>query len=154
MKTVSLTELESQNGQEIGISEWIEIPQSMIDRFAEATLDDQFIHLDPVRTKAETFLDGTIAHGFLTLSLSSKMAMQCLPKIENSLMVFNYGCDKLRFISPVYAGSRVRGRYIQTNIDHKSANQIIVHHTLSIEIEGETRPALVAEWQTMYFMAS
>ncbi|MCJ8322970.1 MAG: MaoC family dehydratase [Rhizobiales bacterium] len=153
MKTVSLTELESQNGQEVGISEWIEIPQSMIDRFAKATLDDQFIHLDSARARAETFLDGSIAHGFLTLSLSSKMAMQCLPHIKNSVMTFNYGCDKLRFINPVYAGSRVRGRYLQTKIERKSDKQLIVHHTLTVEIEAKTRPALVAEWQTMYFMA-
>lgn len=148
MKTISLSQLEAQNGQNVGTSDWYEITQDMIDRFAKVTMDEQFIHIDPVRAKAEGPFGGTIAHGFLTLSLASKMST-CLSGLENMALMVNYGCDKIRFISPVPAGARVRGQFVQTKVEQKTDKQIIIHHTLTIEIEDQDKPALVMQWLGM-----
>ncbi len=147
-QTISLEQLEAQNGEQAGLSDWILIDQNMINQFAAVTLDNQYIHTDPERA-AKTPFGGTIAHGFLTLSLTSQMATQCLPQVDGAVMSINYGCDKLRFISPVPSGSRIRGRYIQTKIEKKPHNRIIIHHNLTVEIEGADKPALIADWLTM-----
>lgn len=151
-QTISLEQLNNQNGQQVGLSDWIEISQAMIDEFANVTQDLQFIHIDPERA-AKTPFGGTIAHGFLTLSLTSKMAEDCLPVVENTLMTVNYGCDKLRFITPVRAGSRIRGRYVQTKIEQKPNNSLIVHYQITVEIDGSDKPTLVANWLTMLAFA-
>ena len=109
-REISLSEVQSLIGQEVGLSSWITVDQTMIDAFAGATNDHQFIHVDPVRA-AETPFGGTIAHGFLTLSLLSAMNYDCLPKIREQQMGINYGFEKVRFLSPVKCGKRVRGPF-------------------------------------------
>ncbi|MBL1422149.1 MAG: MaoC family dehydratase [Alphaproteobacteria bacterium] len=150
-KSISLPQLENQNGQHVGTSDWIDVNQTMIDEFAEVTHDKQYIHIDPIRA-AKTPFGGTIAHGFLTLSLSSKMS-KCLPKIENSIMTVNYGLEKLRFIAPVPSGSKIRGHFKQLKLETKSANQRLIHYELTIEIENHPKPALIAELITMIALA-
>lgn len=150
-KSITLAQLENQNGQHVGTSDWILVSQTMIDEFAELTQDKQYIHIDPVRA-AQTPFGGTIAHGFLTLSLTSKM-IECLPKVENSIMMVNYGCEKLRFISPVPSGSKIRGSYKQLKVDKKPNNSIVIHHELTVEIDGQTKPALIAQWLSMLAFA-
>ena len=135
-------------GGEPVFSDWIEVTQERIDAFADATLDHQFIHVDVERAKAETPFGGTIAHGFLTLSLlphlSSTMPSQ-LPRLDGVLMGINYGLNKLRFINPVPAGARIRASAVVTDVALKG-NAVDQTRTMTVEIEGEERPALVAEW--------
>ena len=109
--SVNLSDYASRIGEEVGVSEWIEIGQQMIDEFAHTTLDDQYIHVDPARA-ADSPFGGTIAHGFLTLSLLSRMAFDALPAFENSTMGVNYGFNSLRFLTPVKSGACVRGRLL------------------------------------------
>lgn len=146
-KSISFAQLENQNGQHVGTSDWILVSQTMIDEFAEVTQDKQYIHIDPIRA-AQTPFGGTIAHGFLTLSLTSKM-IECLAPVEGTIMMVNYGCEKLRFISPVPAGSKIRGTYKQLKVDKKPNNRALIHYELTVEIEGQSKPALVAHWLTM-----
>jgi acyl dehydratase len=110
-REISLSEVEGLVGTELGLSDWMEVPQSRIDKFADATDDHQFIHVDPERA-AETPFGGTIAHGFLTLSLLSAMNYNCVPRVREQTMGINYGFDKVRFMAPVPAGARVRGRFV------------------------------------------
>jgi acyl dehydratase len=110
-REISLSEVEGLVGSELGLSDWMEVPQSRIDKFADATDDHQFIHVDPERA-AETPFGGTIAHGFLTLSLLSAMNYNCVPRVREQTMGINYGFDKVRFMAPVPAGARVRGRFV------------------------------------------
>ncbi len=105
MREISLTEVEGLVGTEVGISEWITVDQPMIDLFANATHDHQFIHVDPERAAAESPFGGTIAHGFLTLSLLSAMNFDCVPKIREQTLGINYGFDRIRFMSPVKAAA-------------------------------------------------
>jgi acyl dehydratase len=135
-------------GTELGISGWHVVSQDMIDRFADVTSDHQFIHVDPVRA-AETPFGGTVAHGFLTLSLLSRLGQEAIPPIEGRVMGVNYGFDKVRFPSPVKAGARIRGRFALGGITPRSANEMLLHYQATIEIEGETKPAVSAEWLTL-----
>ncbi len=135
-------------GQEIGVSDWITVDQPMIDRFADATGDHQFIHIDPVRAR-ETPFGGTIAHGFLTLSLAPLMRDRAhLPQIDGVKMGINVGCNKVRFLSPVRSGSRVRGRFVLRAFEQKAPDRWQETADFSVEIEGAERPALIAEWLT------
>jgi len=147
-REISLTEIMDLVGKEIGVSEWIDVPQSRIDTFADATDDHQFIHLDPVRA-AETPFGGTIAHGFLTLSLLSAMNYASVPKVREQIMAINYGFDKVRFMAPVPAGARVRGRFIIEAARFRGTGMLLVTYTVTVEIEGGRKPALVATWQTI-----
>lgn len=143
------TATESQQaliGTEIGVSDWITVDQEMIDRFAETTLDDQWIHVDPERAAAETPFGGTIAHGFLTLSLASRMAYDCMKMLPGQTMGINYGLNKVRFLSPVRAGSRVRGRFVLKAVTPRGTDKLMRENTLTIEIEGTDTPALIADW--------
>ena len=133
-------------GKEIGVSNWIEVDQTRIDRFAEVTLDDQWIHLDPERVKDETPFDGPIAHGFLTLSLASRFFYDVVPDLPGAVMGINYGFDKLRFLAPVVSGSKVRGRFVLADLQSKGKTDLVLAHDMTVEIEGETTPALVARW--------
>jgi acyl dehydratase len=135
-------------GQEIGVSAWIEVTQDMIDRFAALTHDRQFIHIDPVRA-AETPFGSTVAHGFLTLSLLSVMAYDAVPSLEGSAMGVNYGFERLRFVSPVKPGSRVRGRFALREIVERSPAELMLRVGATVEIEGQDKPALVADWLTL-----
>jgi acyl dehydratase len=118
----------------------------MIDQFAETTFDTQWIHVDPERAAAETPFGGTIAHGFLTLSLASRFAYDCFPMLPGQVMGINYGMNKLRFLMPVRAGARLRGRFTLQKVTKRSATDLLRENLLTIEIEGEKTPALVAEW--------
>lgn len=146
---ISLDDLKSRTGQEIGVSSWHVIDQSQIDRFADVTGDRQFIHVDPERASAETPFGGTIAHGFLTLSLLSAMGQEVLPVLRNRTMGINYGLDRVRFLSPVPTGVRVRGRFALSEIAMRSETQAMLRYQVTVEIEGTEKPALAADWITL-----
>jgi acyl dehydratase len=150
-RTISLEDLTARIGSETGLSRWFMIDQRRIDAFAEVTEDPQFIHIDPIAAAATPF-GGTIAHGFLTLSMLSALAMDALPRLEGVAMGVNYGFDKLRFIAPVPSGSRIRGRFILRAISQRSPVEYQARNDVTVEIEGATKPALVAEWLTLYFL--
>ncbi len=146
------SELASLIGQEIGVSRWIEIDQARIDAFAKITEDEQFIHVDPEAAKATPF-GGTIAHGFLTLSLASAMSYDAVKPLEGVVMGVNYGFDKLRFLAPVPAGSKVRGRFKLLSADDKGGGRWLLKHELTVEIDGSEKPALIAEWLGMQMVS-
>ncbi len=152
-ETLRLSDLRGRVGQEVGVSRWIEVTQSVIDGFAEVTQDRQFIHIDPARAAAETPFGGTIAHGFLTLSLLSACAYDALPQIEGRAMGINYGFDKIRFLSPVRSGSRVRARFRLAEVQMRSPTEALMRYGVMVEIEGAERPALAADWLTMAVLA-
>jgi acyl dehydratase len=133
-------------GTEIGVSNWITVDQAMIDQFAETTHDQQWIHIDPERAAAETPFGGTIAHGFLTLSLASRFAYDCFSMLPGQVMGINYGMNKLRFLTPVKAGARLRGRFTLQKVTARNATDMLRQNLLTIEIDGVDSPALVAEW--------
>lgn len=133
-------------GTEVGVSNWITVDQPMIDTFADVTHDTQWIHVDPERAAAETPFGGTIAHGFLTLSLASRFTYDCFPMLPGQVMGINYGFNKLRFLSPVKTGSRLRGRFVLANVTKRSDTDLLRENILTIEIEGQDTPALVAQW--------
>ena len=145
MPIASLDEIRSSVGKEIGVSGWITIGQERIYDFAEATEDRQFIHVDPDAAERAPF-GGTIAHGFLTLSLLSRMAADAMLVPEAAKMVVNYGLDRVRFLAPVRSGKRVRGRFTLESVDEKAPGQILLRHGVTVEIEGEDKPALSAVW--------
>jgi acyl dehydratase len=133
-------------GTEVGVSNWILVDQAMIDQFAETTHDMQWIHVDPERAAAETPFGGTIAHGFLTLSLASRFAYDCFSMLPGQVMGVNYGMNKLRFLKPVLAGSRLRGRFTLQAVRARGKEKMMRENLLTVEIEGEETPALIAEW--------
>ena len=136
-------------GQELGTSAWFRVGQARIDRFAEVTEDRQFIHVDPVRA-AESPFGGTIAHGMLTLSMIVYLCSDFVPAVEGVRMVVNYGFDRVRFAAPVRSGKRIRA--VVRLLDAKErSGQILVKVKVTIKVEDETKPALVAEWLTMHF---
>lgn len=143
----SFEALSARVGQEIGVSAWTTIDQPMIDAFGKLTGDQHFIHVDPARAAALP-LKGTIAHGFLTLSLLSNMAYQVCPTIEGVRFPLNYGFNRLRFVAPVPVGSRVRAHFLLKNVEVIDATQRQIVYEVSVEIEGKPKPALVAEWLT------
>jgi acyl dehydratase len=142
----ALADCETKLGQEVGVSNWITVDQARIDAFADLTADDQWIHVDPVRASAETPFGNTIAHGFLTLSLASRFAYDCFESYPGQVMGINYGFDKLRFLTPVGAGSRLRGRFVLASIRQRSPTQLLRNVTLTVEIDDVSSPALVADW--------
>ena len=152
MKTVPLADVKGLIGQEVGLSPWREVTQTMIDQFADATDDHQFIHCDPVRAAAETPFGGTIAHGFLTLSLLSTFAFEAVPTIEGADMGINHGFDSVRFVAPVKTGSRVRARFVLADAKIRPSGWIQLANDVTIEIEGGPKPALTARWLTLTFV--
>ena len=144
-------EMKASIGKE-SVSEWIEVSQEMINKFADATGDHQFIHVDPEAAKATPF-GGAIAHGFLTLSLASAMSYDAVRPLDGVVMGVNYGFDKLRFLAPVPAGSRIRGRFRLLAADDKGQGRWLLKHELTVEIEGGDKPALIAEWLGMQMIA-
>ncbi|MBU2166107.1 MAG: MaoC family dehydratase [Alphaproteobacteria bacterium] len=151
-KTVMTTsELQSLVGQQVGISRWFEVSQARIDAFADCTEDRQFIHVDPEAAQTTPF-GGTIAHGFLTLSLASAMSYDAVAPLEGAVMGINYGFDRLRFLAPVRAGSRVRGRFRLLSAEDRGAGRWLLKHEITVEIEGDDKPALIAEWLGMQVM--
>ena len=150
MPIAALDEIRSRVGEEVGVSGWLEIGQSRIDAFAYATEDRQFIHIDAAAA-AQTPFGGTIAHGFLTLSLLSRMGAEAMLIPEGLTMAVNYGLDRVRFLAPVRSGKRIRGRFTLDSIDEKAPGQWLMRHTVSVEIEGEQKPALTAQWLGLIF---
>lgn len=143
---ITLEAYQAMVGKEIGVSSWHMIDQPRIDTYADVTDDHQFIHVDPERAKTETAFGTTIAHGFLTMSMMSVMSYEVMPAIAGTTMGVNYGFDKLRFISPVRAGKRVRGRFVLAEAKLRKAGELQSRTNVTVEIEGEDKPALVAEW--------
>ena len=150
MPIASFDELRSNIGSSIGVSDWIEVTQDRIDAFADATEDRQFIHVDPALA-AQTPFGGTIAHGFLSLSLLSRMAADVMIVPDSLRMAVNYGLDRVRFIAPVRAGKRVRGHFTLDSVEDRPARQTLTRHTVTVEIEGEDKPALTAQWLGLLF---
>jgi acyl dehydratase len=150
MPVASLDEIRAHVGEEIGLSSWLTVDQERIDAFAEATEDRQFIHTDPAAA-AQTPFGGTIAHGFLSLSLLSRMGAEIMLIPEGVKMAVNYGLDRVRFLAPVKAGSQVRGRFTLDSVEEKAPGQILMRHTVTVEIEGEDKPALTAQWLGLIF---
>lgn len=152
MATVTVDEMKNRVGQET-VSDWVEVTQDIINKFAEATGDHQFIHVNP-EAAAMTPFGGTIAHGFLTLSLmpllSSKVADA--PRIEGVKMGVNYGGNKVRFITPVRSGSKVRGRFKLLEFAEKRPGQYQQTNEFTVEIEGAEKPAMIAEWMSQIFV--
>ncbi|RMA82532.1 MaoC family dehydratase [Umboniibacter marinipuniceus] len=146
--TIHPSKLPEYIGKETGVSEWMTVTQEQVDQFADATHDHQFIHVDP-EAAAKTPFGGTIAHGFLSLSLLSAISYQTGILLEGMAMGLNYGFEKVRFLSPVKVGSRVRGRSVLADVVEKRPGQFLYTWDVTVEIEGEERPALKAEWLTM-----
>lgn len=152
MKVIKRDEIDQYIGYESEPSDWFQITQEQINQFADCTLDHQFIHVDPEKA-AETPFGTTIAHGFLSLSMLSHFAESVGTVIEGTYMGVNYGCDKVRFLSPVKVNSRIRARSKVLDIKEKKPGQYMCKAEFTIDIEGEERPALIAEWISMVMVA-
>ena len=151
MPVASIDEILGRVGSEVGVSDWILVDQAAIDAFAEVTQDHQFIHVDP-EAAARTPFGGTVAHGFLTLSLLSRMAADAMLRPESVRMGVNYGFEKVRFVAPVRSGKRVRGRFRLDRFEEKNPGQWQFVHNVTVEIEGEDKPALIADWIGLIFV--
>lgn len=150
MKIVKAGELQGLIGQEVGVSDWITIDQDRINVFADVTEDHQFIHVDTEKAKFTPF-GTTIAHGFLTLSLLSKFSEQASVALEGVKMGMNYGFEKVRFLSPVPVGSKVRGRFTIKDAVEKRPGQFLITYEVTVDIDGGEKPALIADWLGMQF---
>lgn len=139
-------------GKELGVSPWVQVDQDKINEFAHCTGDDQWIHVDPERAKRESPFRTTIAHGYLTLSMVAGLAMQIEGVVpEGTQAAFNYGLDKVRFLAPVKVGARVRLRTTLMSVEDKGPGQYLMKASNTIEIEGEDKPALIAETLAMLY---
>ena len=153
MNVIPASELENHIGEEMGVSEWIEITQERINQFADATNDHQFIHVDPEAAKAApTPWDTTIAHGFLTLSLVSYMSVTSGFMPAQMQTAVNYGSDKVRFMEAVPVNSKIRGTFVLTEAQYKKNGRWLVKTTVTIEIEGVEKPAAIVETLTLYIV--
>jgi acyl dehydratase len=150
MPAASLDEIRSRIGEEVGVSGWITIDQARIEAFADATEDHQFIHVDPPAA-ARTAFGGTVAHGFLSLSLLSRMGAEAMLLPEGLKMAVNYGLDRVRFLAPVKSGKRVRGRFTLDSVEERAPGQLLLRHNVTVEIEGDDKPALTAVWLGLMF---
>jgi len=150
MPLAPIEEIRAKVGQEIGVSDWLDVTQDRINKFADSTEDHQFIHVDPIAA-ANAGLGGTIAHGFLSLSLLSRMAADAMLVPDGVRMALNYGLDRVRFLAPVKSGKRVRGRFVLDSVDERAPGQYLMRHTVTVEIEGEEKPALTAQWLGLIF---
>ncbi len=146
-----MADYKAKVGTEVGVSDWILVDQARIDAFAECTGDHQFIHVDPVRAAATPF-GTTIAHGYLTLSLIPMMTYASVPSIEGAKMGVNYGMNKLRFMAPVKSGKRVRGHFNLAAVDQRPDGSYQLTMAVTVEIEGETKPALVGESVSLVYL--
>lgn len=146
-----IAELQSLVGQEVGISEWLAITQERINQFADATNDHQWIHVDVDRAARESPFGGTIAHGFLTLSLLPHFGWDAISMKQQFRMSINYGCNKVRFISPVKSGARIRGRHLLLEVA-KVQDGWQTRWQITVEIEGQQKPACVAETIGRYYV--
>lgn len=151
MQSMTIQEYAERTGEE-RVSDWVEVSQDMIDKFADATGDHQFIHVDPAKA-AMTPFGGTIAHGFLTLSLMPLLSQKTeQTQIDGVKMGVNYGGNKVRFLTPVRSGSRVRGRFKLLELVEKRPGQWQQTNEFTVEIEGQEKPAMIAEWMSQIFV--
>ena len=141
----TMTTLEQFTGREIGVSEWVVVDQKRIDEFAECTGDRQWIHVDVERARRESPYGGTIAHGYLTLSLAASLTIEAGVVPSDAAAALNYGLDKVRFLTPVKAGARVRNRVVLLGVEQKQPGRVLLTLQNTIEIDGEAKPALIAE---------
>src|SRR3984957_6213353 len=150
---ISLEAYQGMVGREVGVSSWHLVDQARINVYADVIEDHQFIHVDPERARRETAFGATVAHGFLTMSLLSIMSYEVMPVIQGTTMGVNYGFDKLRFVSPVKSGSRVRGRFtlVEAKLRKPKELQSLTHVT--VDIEGEEKTALVADCVGLFSFA-
>ena len=148
-QTVTREELTAMVGRELGASDWFLIDQARVNEFADVTLDHQFVHVDVERAKATPF-GGTIAHGFLTLSLLVHLCLPFIPEPVNRKLVVNYGFDKVRFSAPVKVGKRIRAVAKLGEVNERRPGNIVMRVDVTVEIEGENKPALVAEWLSLH----
>lgn len=151
MTPITLEQLLDSVGKEVGVSPWRVVSQTMIDQFADATDDHQFIHCDPERAARETPFGGTIAHGFLLLSLLSAMTFETLPPLEKGKMGVNHGFEQIRFLAPVKTGSRIRAHFLLADVKARPSGWVQVTHDVTLEIEAAKKPALTARWLTLTF---
>jgi len=151
MPLASLEEIRAKVGEEVGTSSWLTVDQARIDTFAEATEDQQYIHVD-AEAAAKTPFGGTIAHGFLSLSLLSRMGAEVFLYPAGVKMALNYGLDRVRFLAPVKSGKRIRGRFTLDSVEEKARGQLLFRYTVTVEIEGEEKPALTAAWLGLLFI--
>ena len=145
-RVFTINQLKDLTGREVGVSEWVQITQNMIDRFADLTHDDQWIHVDPERARTESQFGTTIAHGFLTLSLLSHLSHQAVEIQGDFKMRINYGLNRVRFVSPVPAGARIRA-----HLTPQEVTDIGLIWAVTVELEWSSKPALVAEWVTRFY---
>lgn len=148
MQVVEPAAVASMIGADLGVSAWTEVDQSRINAFAEVTGDHQFIHVDPVAAAATPF-GGTIAHGFLTMSLLASMMPDGAIVLQGIKMGVNYGFERVRFLQPVPSGSRIRARHRLKAFDDKGGGRYLVTTEVTVEIEGQDKPALIADWLGM-----
>jgi acyl dehydratase len=148
MPIATLDEIRRRVGEEVGVSSWLVVDQARIVAFADATEDRQYIHVD-AEAAARTPFGGTIAHGFLTLSLLSRMSAEATLLPEGLKIAVNYGLDRVRFLAPVKSGSCVRGRFVLDSVEEKAPGQWLMRHIVTVEIEGGDKPALTAMWLTL-----
>ncbi len=151
-KTVTRQQLDDLIGQPLGTSEWFLIDQRRVDAFADVTLDHQFVHVDVEKARATPF-KGTIAHGFLTLSLLVHLCLPFIPELESRKLLVNYGFDKIRFASPVMVGKRIRATGTLAEVAERKPGNVVLKIDVTVEIEGEDKPALVAEWLSLHVVA-
>ncbi len=146
---MTLDELREHLGREVAVSDWFTVSQERIDKFAEATSDDQWIHVDAGRAARESPYGATIAHGFLTLSLIGTLLRDAIV-IEGVRMTVNYGSNRVRFMAPVIAGSRIRGRFVVASVE-ESGEAVKVVWSVTVERESDGKPCCVAEWILLYY---
>ncbi|WP_429913149.1 MaoC family dehydratase [Govanella unica] len=151
MKTIPKDQLTDYVGKELGISDWFLVDQDRVNRFADVTLDHQFIHVDPERAAKETMLGGTIAHGFLTLSLLPHLIENLIIVPEGMTWGMNYGFEKIRFLAPLRVGSEIRARLTLRNLTERNRGQYQFTFDVSVEVKGSDKPILVAEWLSLIF---
>ena len=149
--TIRIEDFPALAGQTMEPSDWLEITQERVNQFADATNDHQFIHVKPLKAKLTPF-GGTIAHGFLTLSLITYLMTENAPVPAGLKMTINYGSDKVRYIAPVRVGKRIRANQKIAEVTEKKPGQWLVKTAITIEIEGEDKPALIAEILMMHFV--
>ena len=150
-QSISIDEFSALAGTELAPSDWLEISQERVNQFADATNDHQFIHVDVEKAKATPF-GGTIAHGYLTLSLLSDLLGECWPMPEGLVMGLNYGSDKVRYLNPVKVGQRIRAVGKIAELAEKRPGQWLLKTDVTVEIENESTPALIAEILSMFII--
>jgi len=148
-KDMTLAEYQAKIGAVIGRSNWIKVDQTMIDGFCDVTGDYQFIHSDPKRAKDDTPFGGSIAHGFLTLSLITQMYKDYVPRLAGHALIINYGLERVRFLTPVPSGAIIRGQFSLKNLTKRHKGQYLAENDVQVEIEGKDKPAMVCTWMTL-----